>query len=140
MNYRTTIILLLSLLCLPCGICRAQDDASRKRDLVIKEWNTDVASNVKFLDHETVYDGQGRKIGETEYTRQGKLWTKKFEYGQDGRVCRELTYNEKGRLDSVKKFEYNETGRKQAVYTYDSKGRLVKTKVYEYKYRDDVSR
>lgn len=107
-----------------------------KRDLVISEWNTDIATNVKFLDHETVFDSQGRKIQETEYTRLGKLWTKKYEYGADGKVSRELTYNDKGRLDSIQKFEYNEFGKKKAVYTYDSKGRLVKTKVIEYKFRE----
>lgn len=111
-----------------------------KRDLVIYEWNTDIATNVRFLDHETIYDPEGRKIQETEYTKLGKLWTKKYEYGSDGKVSRELTYNEKGRLDSIQKFEYNEFGKKRATYTYDAKGRLVKTKVIEYKFREHAVR
>jgi len=109
-----------------------------KRDLVTREWITDVSTNVRFLDHETVYNSEGRKIEESEYTKLGKLWTKKYEYGADGRMSRELTYNEKGRLDSIQKFEYNEFGKKSTVYTYDAKGRLVKIKVVEYKYRDYV--
>lgn len=118
-----------------CAVpCSAQ--TLDKRDLVTREWNTDIGTNVRFLDHETVYDSEGKKIQETEYTKLGKLWTKKYEYGKDGKVSRELTYNEKGRLDSIQKFEYNEFGKKKAVYTYDSKGRLVKTKVVEYIMRD----
>ena len=107
-----------------------------KRDLVTREWNTDVATNLRFLDHETVYNSDGQKIQETEYTKLGKLWTKKFEYGPDGKVMRELTYNDKGRLDSVQKFEYNEFGKKETVYTYDAKGKLVKIKNIEYKVRE----
>lgn len=124
--------LLLILAC--AATCTAQ--TIDKRDLVTREWNTDVGTNVRFLDHETIHDSQGRKIQETEYTKLGKLWTKKYEYGRDGKVSRELTYNDKGRLDSVQKFEYNEFGKKKTVYTYDSKGRLVKTKVIEYIMRE----
>jgi len=130
---RFVVILLLL-----CGFtCQAQtQDVQKtldKRNLVTKEWNTDVGTNIRFLDHETMYDSDGRKIQETEYTKLGKLWTKKFEYGPDGKMTRELTYNEKGRLDSVRKFEYNEFGKKKAVYTYDSRGKLVKIKIIEYK-------
>jgi len=107
-----------------------------KRDLVTREWNTEVATNVKFLDHETIYDSEGRKIQETEYTKLGKLWTKKFEYGPDGKMTRELTYNGKGKLDSIQKFEYNEFGKKKTVYTYDAKGKLTKVKVIEYQFRE----
>jgi len=119
------------ILVLACAVpCAAQ--TIDKRDLVTREWNTDIGTNVHFLDHETIYNSEGRKIQETEYTKLGKLWTKKFEYSPDGKVSRELTYNDKGRLDSIQKFEYNEFGKKKAVYTYDPKGRLVKTKVIEY--------
>lgn len=132
----------VAILLLLCGFtCQAQiQDAQKtfdKRNLVTKEWNTDVGINIRFLDHETIYDSDGRKIQETEYTKLGKLWTKKFEYGPDGKMTRELTYNEKGRLDSVRKFEYNEFGKKKAVYTYDSRGKLVKIKIIEYKILGD---
>lgn len=107
-----------------------------KRDLVTREWNTEVGTNMKFLDHETIFNSEGKKIQETEYTKLGKLWTKKFEYGPDGKVSRELTYNEKGKLDSVQTFEYNEFGKKKSVKTYDAKGKLVKIKVIEYQLRE----
>jgi len=107
-----------------------------KRDLVTREWNTDVGTNVKFLDHETVFNSEGKKILETEYTKLGKLWTKKYEYAPDGKMTKEITYNDKGRLDSVQKFEYNEFGKKKTVYTYDARGKLVKIKSIEYRLRE----
>ena len=133
---RMTFVILLTL---TVGMhCLAQEPQKNldKRDLVTREWNTEVSTNIKYLDHETVYDAEGRKIQETEYTKMGKLWTKRFEYGADGRLTRELTYNSRGRLDSVQKFEYNEFGKKKTVHTYDAKGKLVKIKVIEYKMRE----
>jgi len=109
-----------------------------KRDLIIQEWITEVGTTIKFLDHETIYNSEGKKIQKTEYTKLGKLWTKKYEYGPDGNMTKELTYNDKGRLDSVQKFEYNEFGKKKAIYTYDARGKLVKIKVIEYVLRDYV--
>jgi len=113
-----------------------QSQVLDKRDLVTKEWITEVGSNVKFLDHETIFNSVGKKIQETEYSKLGKLWTKKYEYGPDGKMTRELTYNDKGRLDSIQKFEYNEFGKKQTIYTYDARGKLVKIKAIEYTLRD----
>ena len=121
---------------LPLSAQEAGQKSLDKRNLVTREWNTDVSTNLKYLDHETVYNAEGRKIQETEYTKTGKLWTKKFEYGPDGKVVRELTYNAKGKLDNIQKFEYNEYGKKQAVYTYDAKGKAVKIKIFEYQVRE----
>ncbi len=115
-----------------------QSQVLDKRGLVTREWITDVGTNVKFLDHETIFNSDGKKILESEYTKLGKLWTKKYEYGLDGKMTRELTYNNKGRLDSIQKFEYNEFGKKQTIYTYDAKGKLVKIKVVEYTLRDNA--
>ncbi len=136
------IFVVLSVLALSCLELAAQTQGGYKtldkRDLVTKEWNTDVATNVKFLDHETVYNSEGRKIQETEYSKLGKLWTKKYEYSPDGSLLRELTYNDRGKLDNIQKFEYNEFGKKKAVYTYDARGKLVKIKVIEYNLREHV--
>lgn len=125
-------------LCGIAGFAQTQEEQKvlDKRDLVTREWNTDVGTNIRFLDHETIFNSEGKKIQETEYTKLGKLWTKRYEYDQDGKMTRELTYNEKGRLDSIQKFEYNEFGKKKAVYTYDSKGKLVKVKAIEYIIRE----
>jgi len=121
-----------------CSVCcfAQNQEILDKRDLVTREWITDVATNVRFLDHETIYNSDGLKIQETEFSKLGKIWTKKYQYDQNGRMLKELTYNDKGRLDNIRKFEYNGYGKKQTVYTYDAKGKLIKIKVIEYKLRD----
>ncbi len=103
-----------------------------KKNLVIKEWNTDTATNKKVLDHVTTYNADGRKIEEIEYTTSAQKWRKRFEYDSAGRVTLESVYDEKNRLDNYKKFEYNEFGRKKTQYTYNAKGKLISIKVYEY--------
>lgn len=103
-----------------------------KKNLVVKEWNTDARSRNRFLDHVTTYNADGRKVEEIEYTRTGQKWRKRFEYGPDGKVSRELLYDERNRLTGYKKFEFNEFGKKKTQYTYDAKGRLVTVKTFEY--------
>ena len=103
-----------------------------KKNLVIKEWNTDTATNKKVLDHVTTYNADGKKIEEIEYTTSAQKWRKRFEYDAAGRVTLESVYNEKNKLDNYKKFEYNEFGRKKTQYTYNPKGKLISIKVYEY--------
>jgi YD repeat-containing protein len=133
-------ILLASLLLLPLfSVCAyAQLDAATmakrqaRKNLVIREWNTDAKTQTKWLDRITTYDDQGRKIEEIEYTRYGQKWRETFEYGANGKVAKELVYNERNKLVSIKKIEWNEFDRKKVQYTYDPKGRLVSTKTFEY--------
>ena len=103
-----------------------------KKNLVIKEWNTDAKTNARILDHQTTYNPDGKKVEEIEYGQRSQKWRKRDEYGADGKVSRELIYDERNKLNSVKKFEYNEFGRKKTQYTYDNKGRLQTIKVFEY--------
>lgn len=103
-----------------------------KKNLVIKEWNTDARSNARILDHQTTYSPDGKKVEEIEYGQKSQKWRKRYEYGADGKVSRELLYDERNKLVSVKKFEYNEFGRKKTQYTYDAKGKLKTIKVFEY--------
>ncbi len=103
-----------------------------KKNLVIKEWNTDVASKARILDHQTTYNPDGKKDEEIEYGQKSQKWRKRYEYGADGKVSRELLYDERNKLVSVKKFDYNEFGRKKTQYTYDAKGKLKTIKVFEY--------
>lgn len=126
-----TLIALAFALALPAA---AQDAAQKinKKNLVIKEWNTDPRSGKKVLDHVTTYSPEGKKIEEIEYGSDGQKWRKRFEYGTDGRVSRELIYDEYNKLNSVRKFTYNEFGRKKTQYTYDGKGKLQTIKIFEY--------
>jgi hypothetical protein len=110
----------------------AQDKTINKKNLVIKEWNTDVKTNAKLLDHVTTYNADGKKIEEIEYTGKAQKWRKRYEYDAAGKQVKELVYDERNRLVNMKKFEYNEFGRKKVTYTYDAKGKLTTTKFYEY--------
>ncbi|MBR3386645.1 MAG: hypothetical protein IKG84_00220 [Bacteroidales bacterium] len=105
-----------------------------KKNLVIKEWNTDPRSGKKVLDHITTYDADGKKIEEIEYNSEGQKWRKRFEYapGAEGKCIKESVYNERNRLETVKKYEYNEFGRKKTQYNYNAKGKLLTIKVFEY--------
>jgi hypothetical protein len=111
---------------------QAQDKKINKKNLVIKEWNADVKTNAKVLDHVTTYNADGKKIEEIEYTGKAQKWRKRYEYDAAGKQVMELVYDERNRLVNMKKFEYNEFGRKKVTYTYDAKGKLTATKYYEY--------
>ena len=110
----------------------AQTQTLNKKNLVVKEWNTN-AKGTRTLDHLTIYSPEGKKIEEAEYDSTGsQKWRKRFEWGENGQMQRELVYDERNRLVNYKKFEYNEFGKKKTQYTYDPKGKLISTKVYEY--------
>ena len=117
----------LLLLVLPAG---AQQKVDRK-NLTIKEWNTDVRTNQKYLDHVTTYNAQGKKIEEIEYTPLGQKWRKRYEHGENGKVSKEYIYDERNVMISYKVFEYNEIGKKTQT-TYTPRGKVKTIKVYEY--------
>ena len=128
-------VLALALLLVPAA--GAQDAQKiNKKNLVIKEWNTDPKGGNKVLDHVTTYSPEGKKIEEIEYGSSRQKWRKRFEYGPDGKVSRELVYDEHNRLQTYKKFEFNELGKKKVQYTYNAKGKLLSIKHYEYLAQD----
>ena len=133
------IILTTLLALLPIFAIQAQDNAKiNKKNLVVKEWNTNTKGVASTLDHITIYSAEGRKIEETEYDAAGKQkWRKRYEWAENGRMSRELVYDEHNRLVNYKKFEYNELGKKKAQYTYDAKGKLLSTKLIEYVTEND---
>ena len=127
---------LLVLMSFCCVWTMVQDTVQSKKlnkmNMVVKEWNTDAKTNRKILDHVTTYNPDGKKIEEIEYGLDGQKARKRYESGSDGRMLRELVYNERNVLDNYKKYEYNEFGKKHTQYTYDSKGKLKSMKVFEY--------
>ena len=109
-----------------------------KKNLVVKEWNTNAKGVASTLDHLTTYSPDGKKIEEIEYDSAGKQkWRKRYEWGANDKMARELVYDERNRLVNYKKFEYNEFGKKKVQYTYDAKGKLISTKIFEYITADD---
>lgn len=110
----------------------AQVVKPHKRNLTVKEWNVDAGSTAKVMDHLTVYNENGRKVEEAEYDRYGVKWRKLYEYGENGKISRELVYGPNGKLDNVRKFEFDELGRKKTEYVYNAKGKLIRYKLFEY--------
>ena len=109
-----------------------------KRNLVVKEWNTNAKGVASTLDHLTTYSPEGKKLEEIEYDSAGRQkWRKRYEWGENGKMARELVYDERNRLVNYKTFEFNEFGKKKVQYTYSAKGKLVSTKVFEYIAADD---
>ncbi len=131
---KTKMILFSLLLSLLCGAGAAAQEKPGKSNLTVREWNIDAGTNQKILDHQTIYNENGKKVEETEYDSKGQKWRKKYEYSPDGVLLRVLTYDGSNKLDNIRKFEFNELGRKKTEYVYNSKGKLKRCKVYEYSY------
>ena len=130
---RLLVFLAAALLLIPAASAQEQDAPKmNKKNLVIKEWNTDAKGNHKTLDHVTTFNADGKKVEEIEYSQDGQKWRKRFEYDQNGKVSRELVYDNRNRLQTYKKFEFNELGKKKIQYTYNAKGKLIAIKQYEY--------
>lgn len=124
--------LLLALLLFPAAAGAQEPEKMNKKNLVIKEWNTDPSGNNKILDHITTFSPEGKKIEEIEYNSDGQKWRKRYEYGANGKMSRELVYDHRNRLQTYKTFEFNEFGKKKVQYTYNAKGKLLTIKTYEY--------
>ena len=134
------IITIRTLALLPVLAGYAQEGSPRmvRKNLVVKEWNTNGRGVNQTLDHVTTYSAEGRKIEEIEYDSAGhQKWRKRWEWGSNGKQTREWVYDERNRLVNYKSFEYNEFGRKKVQYTYDAKGKLIGTKYFEYITQDD---
>lgn len=133
---RIIITALAFLLLIPAAGAQDAQKRLNKKNLIIKEWNTDPKGGNRALDHITTYNPEGKKIDETEYNSDGQKWRKRYEYGADGKVSRELVYDSRNRLQTYKTFEYNEFGRKKVQYTYNAKGKLLSVKHFEYLAQD----
>jgi len=136
---RYIYVILSLLILLPYQVCDAQElDAATlakragRRNLIIKEWNTDAKSKTRWLDRITTYDSEGRKIEQTEYASYGQKWRETYEYGEDGRVCREVEYDDRDKPKTIRKYEYNTDGTKRKQYNYAPNGKLISIKVFEY--------
>jgi len=135
---RLLMIVCSGLLVATSALAQTQETPKlNKKNLVIKEWNTDPNGGNKAIDHMTTYNPDGKKIDEVEYNSDGQKWRKRYEYGPDNKVSKEYVYDHRNRLQTYKTFEYNEFGRKKVQLTYNAKGRLIAIKNYEYISQDN---
>ena len=132
-------LLLLLAFCLVGSVAVAQTQTSkrdRKKNLVVKEWNTRAGSTTPYLDNMVTYDEQGRKVEEIEYASYGQKKRTTYSYEGTSTKCREqVEYNDKNKVVRVKQFEYNEDGTKKRQLNYSPSGKLESTKTFEYSYR-----
>lgn len=132
-------ILILMALCLVGGTVIAQDKQGkreRKKNLVVKEWNTKAGSTTHYLDNMVTYDELGRKIEEIEYASYGQKKRITYSYEGTSNKCKEqVEYDDKNRPVRIKQFEYNDDGTRKLQKNYKPNGKLESTKTFEYTYK-----
>lgn len=133
-------IIFILALCFIGGSLWAQDNKSgkreRKKNLVVKEWNTKAGSTTPYLDNTVTYDELGRKIEEIEYASYGQKKRTTYEYeGTSTKCIRQVEYDDKNKPKRIKKFEYNDDGTRKVQYNYKPNGKLESTKTFEYTYK-----
>lgn len=104
----------------------------RKKDLTIREYNTDVNGKGKWMDHLTVYNSEGFKIEEIEYATYGMRERVTFEYDKSFKCIKEVVFDDRNKVSRIRKYDYNADGTRKKQYNYLPNGRLYSTKVYQY--------
>ncbi|GAB6012516.1 hypothetical protein [Viscerimonas tarda] len=112
-----------------------EEKREQRKNLVVKEMNTDAKGKRQWMDHLTVWNENGFKIEEIEYAVYGQKERVTFEYDETGKCIRENVYNDKNKLYRIRKYEYLSNGRKKIQYNYNPDGKLYSTKIYEYSYK-----
>lgn len=106
---------------------------AKRKNLTVKEWNTDSSKKSRWLDHLTVYDEAGRKIEEIEYNQFGQIRRETCEYDPvTEKVIKEVIYDDRNKVERIRKYEYNSDGTKHKQYNYLPSGKLYSIKVFEY--------
>ncbi|MBP1672940.1 MAG: hypothetical protein H6Q25_755 [Bacteroidetes bacterium] len=106
-----------------------------KKNLTVKEWNTNSDTKTKFLDHVSIFNDLGLKIEEIEYANYGIKSKIVYEYDTNKRCIQQTEYDGRERVVEIKKFEYNVDGTKKKQSTYNPKGKLISEKEFEYIYK-----
>ena len=109
----------------------------KRKNLTVKEWNTDAKTKARWLDHVKVYDNQGRCIEEIEYASYGQRCRTTYTYDDvTGKVLEEVEYNDRNKPVRIRKYEWNADGTKAKQYNYLPNGKLYSVKVFEYIFSD----
>ena len=135
---KKTVILAVVLL-VAAGTVWSQDNngkRERKKNLVVKEWNTRAGSTVPYLDNMVTYDELGRKVEEIEYASYGQKSRTTYRYeGSSTRCVEQVVYDDKNKPTRIRQFEYNADGTRKSQKNYKPNGKLESTKVFEYSYK-----
>ncbi len=109
-----------------------QEKREKRKNLTIKEWNTNATTKTKFLDHITKYNDKGLKVEEIEYANYGQKSRVTYEYNENGKCVKEVEYDAKNKPVRISKFEYYPDGSKKKQYNYSPTGKLETIKEFEY--------
>lgn len=104
----------------------------KRKNMTIREYNTDAAGKSRWMDHMTVYNAKGLKVQEIEYATYGQREKITFEYDAQERCIKEVVYDDRNKVSRIRKYDYNPDGTKRTQYNYLPNGRLYSTKVYQY--------
>jgi hypothetical protein len=134
------VLVLLAFILVGGSVCAQSQSGGQKRErkknLVVKEWNTKAGAKTPYLDNMVTYDHLGRKIEEIEYASYGQKKRTVYEYDGDNTKCsRQVEYDDKNHITRIKKFEYNDDGTRSKQYNYKPNGKLESTKNFEYSYK-----
>ncbi len=110
----------------------SDDRRLQKKNLIIREFNTDAKGKNNWMDHFTVYNENGYKTQEIEYAVYGMRSKVLFEYDENNRCVKEIVYDDRNKITRIRKITYNADGTRKAQYNYLPNGRLFSTKRYEY--------
>lgn len=108
------------------------DKRDRKKNLTVREYNTDAKGKNLWMDHVTVYNANGYKVEEIEYATYGMRERITFEYNGNFQCVKEVVYDDRNKVTRIRKYEYNTDGTKKTQYNYLPNGRLYSTKQYKY--------
>ena len=128
---RIIVLIVCALLCATVSFGQDSDKKERRKNLTVKTWKTPV-KGTKYLDHVTKYDATGRKSEEIEYNGSGMRTRGTYEYDANDRVVREVVYDEHNKAYRIHKIEYNADGTKKRQLNYNAKGNLLSIREYEY--------
>ena len=127
------IIVLLGciIFCVSVSFGQNTEKREQRKNLTVKTWKTPV-KGTRYLDHVTKYDANGRKTEEIEYGPSSMKARCTYEYDANGRVVREVVYDEHNKAYRIHKIEYNADGTKKRQLNYNAKGNLLSVREYEY--------
>lgn len=108
------------------------DKRERRKNMTIREYNTDSKGKNMWMDHITVYNAKGLKIEETEFATYGMRQRVVFEYDNKDQCIKEVVYDDRNKVTRIRKYEHNADGTKKTQYNYLPNGRLYSTKQYKY--------
>lgn len=132
MKIRLFSFLLLLLFVGTLSAQTTQEKREKRKNLTIKEWNTNATTKTKFLDHITKYNDKGLKVEEIEYANYGQKSRVTYEYNENGKCVKEVEYDAKNKPVRIRKFEYYPDGSKKKQYNYSPTGKLETIKEFEY--------